>query len=349
MRPFSFTDKTIYPTSTGIYSITFLNSKSKKVYIGSASSMRRGGGFKSRWINHISDLNLKKHDSKKLQNACRKYGIDNMIFSVMLECPPEQCLIEEQKFIDQYDSFNNGYNSRPVANNQLGFRHSDETKCKIKKYHEERNQDLIKEYEDKVLELYSQNVPIREMRKLLPIKRKLITTILKNNMVVIKNKADYVRIPVYQYDSNGQFVQKWGSAYECANNTNLSERDIRRSIKNISITKGYIFYKEFKEADIIQKEIEESYKNMSIKRRESAKRICTQEKREFMSKINIGNNNRGRIKNIGQYDPSGNLLKIWIDTVEIIKHFNMKNSSPVLRVLRGERSLFRGFAWKLID
>jgi group I intron endonuclease len=349
MRFFCISDKDKFPTTIGVYSITFFNSKSNKFYIGSASNFKKGCGFKSRWQNHISDLKLKKHDSKKLQNACNKYGIENIIFSILIECIKDECLVEEQKFIDQYDSFNNGYNSRPVANNQLGFKHSDESKQKIKKANEDRNKSLKEQYKQDVLELYKSNKSIREIKKLLPIKRKLITDILKENKVVMKNKADYVRIPIYQYDINGLFLKQWGSAYECANNTYFSESDIRRSCSKVCITKGCVFYKEFKKPEIIKKEIEESYENKRLIRSEYMKKLFTKEKREFMAIINLGNNNRGRIENIGQYNLEGNLLKIWKDTVEIVQFFNLKNSSPITRVLRGERSLFKGFIWKIVD
>lgn len=349
MRSFCISDKDKFPKTTGVYSITFLNSKSNKFYIGSASNSKKGGGFRNRWQNHISYLKLKKHYSKKLQNACNKYGIENIVFYILSECSKDMCLEEEQQFIDQYDSFNNGYNSRPVANNQLGFKHSDESKQKIKKANNDRNKRLIEQYQQDVLELYKNNKSIREIKNLLPIKRKIITEILKENGFVMKNRADYIRIPIYQYDINGMLLKQWSSAYECANNTHFSESDIRRSCSEVYVTKGCIFYKEFKKPEIIKKEIEESYKNKRLMRSEYMKNIFTKEKRDFMSKINLGNNNRGRIENIGQYDLEGNLLKIWKDTIEIVEFFKLKNSSSITRVLRGDRSRFKGFMWKIVD
>jgi hypothetical protein len=68
-----------------------------------------------------------------------------------------------------------------------------------------------------------------------------------------------------------------------------------------------------------------------------------------MSRINLGNNNRGRIENIGQYDLDGNLLKIWRNSVEIVEFYKLINSSPITRVLRGDRTSFRGFMWKIVD
>lgn len=346
---FSISEKNKFPTTVGVYSITFKNSKSNKLYVGSTADTNKNHGFNRRWRRHISDLDRKKHFSRKLQNACDKYGIENLIFCILIECDKNNCLIEEQKFIDKYDSFNNGYNSRPVSNSQLGFRHSSETCEKIKKVSEKRKKFLIDQYKNHVLKLYRDNISIRKIQKLLPIKRKIITEILKNAGVVIKKRADYIRIPIYQYDSNGNFLKKWNSAYECAKNTHFSERDIRRSCSNKSITKDCIFCKELKCPKIIMKDIKESYRNMKIKHKESLKKSFTKERRAFMSKINLGNNNRGRIENIGQYDLEGNLLKVWKDTIEIVKFFNLKNSSPITRVLRGERSLFKRSYWKVVD
>lgn len=110
---------------TGVYQIK--NTKSGKVYVGSAAV-----SLSKRWNVHKCRLRKKTHHSKKLQNAWEKHGEEAFEFSVLEHCPPTQCEVLEQKWIDLLDSFNAGYNCRPNANSQLGHKHSPETIALIK-------------------------------------------------------------------------------------------------------------------------------------------------------------------------------------------------------------------------
>lgn len=92
---------------TGIYKIT--NVITGKVYIGSTTN------FKNRWSSHICRLKNNTHHSIKLQNSVNKHNIENFKFEVLEECAKELLIEREQYWINEFDSFNNGYNSRPNA------------------------------------------------------------------------------------------------------------------------------------------------------------------------------------------------------------------------------------------
>jgi len=116
---------------TGVYQIR--NLKNDKLYIGSAAGQR---GFEHRWGNHLSDLNLGRHDNSYLQRAWDKYGAEAFIFEILEMCLSEQCIEREQHYMDSllFASCNDqrfkqlGYNILRVASSSLGYRHSDETK-----------------------------------------------------------------------------------------------------------------------------------------------------------------------------------------------------------------------------
>jgi group I intron endonuclease len=123
---------------SGIYKIQSQKNKNR-IYIGSAKNIH------VRWGIHISCLRRNKHHSIKLQNHYNKYGESDLLFSILLGCD-ESCLISnEQFFIDSYKPF---FNIKPKAGSNLGFKHSDECKNKIrqsligKKHSEERRKNI---------------------------------------------------------------------------------------------------------------------------------------------------------------------------------------------------------------
>jgi group I intron endonuclease len=78
--------------SSGIYQIRALHNN--EVYIGSSSNLGQ------REKDHFRFLKYGTHDNPKLQAAYNKYGPENFVFEVLLECSPENCLAEEQRHFD---------------------------------------------------------------------------------------------------------------------------------------------------------------------------------------------------------------------------------------------------------
>lgn len=111
---------------TGVYMIR--NKKNGKVYIGSAAK-----SLKLRLRVHLNYLRKGVHSNIYLQRAWNKYGERSFEFVVILRCPPERCLKEEQRYLDLHQSFkfSNGYNRRPVAENNLGVLVGKETRAKL--------------------------------------------------------------------------------------------------------------------------------------------------------------------------------------------------------------------------
>lgn len=105
-----------------IYKFTHI--ESGRCYIGqTVQSPNR------RRLEHISDS---KYTTKEyhFHNAIRKYGIDAFTFDVIDEANSlEELNLLEDKYINQYDSINNGFNIRQAGGNKL---HSDESKQRMR-------------------------------------------------------------------------------------------------------------------------------------------------------------------------------------------------------------------------
>ena len=54
-----------------------------------------------------------------------------------------------------------------------------------------------------------------------------------------------------------------------------------------------------------------------------------------------------RIKNIKQFSLNNELIKIWGDSIEVKNYLNIKNFSPIGRVIKNKTYKYRGFIWKL--
>jgi group I intron endonuclease len=79
-------------SKSGVYAIVNKNNGHK--YIGSSDNIYR------RWGDHKSTLRRNGHHSTYLQRAWNKYGEDDFMLLVLLECVKEDCRIKEQEFIE---------------------------------------------------------------------------------------------------------------------------------------------------------------------------------------------------------------------------------------------------------
>lgn len=89
--------------NSGIYKIE--NIITGKIYIGSATN------FNHRWRIHIKRLNKKIHHSKELQEDWLKFGIDAFKFEIIQKSDKKYNRLNEQCWINFYNSVSNGYNT----------------------------------------------------------------------------------------------------------------------------------------------------------------------------------------------------------------------------------------------
>lgn len=89
----------------------------KKVYIGLTNNTKR------RESRHFTDLKYNRHDSEHLQRSYNKYGVNNFKFEVLYsqKCDYLHIGEMEKKYIEIYDSYNNGYNMNEGGIGNNGF------------------------------------------------------------------------------------------------------------------------------------------------------------------------------------------------------------------------------------
>jgi group I intron endonuclease len=115
---------------SGIYQIQS-KVKPERIYIGSAIHIHR------RWYNHTSRLRNNSHHSIKLQRHVNKYGLTDLVFSILLECRVENLIVLEQVFINYHSPYFNickiAGSTTGVPSSTKGKHLSEEHKAKLRK------------------------------------------------------------------------------------------------------------------------------------------------------------------------------------------------------------------------
>lgn len=238
---------------TGIYCIK--NKINNKIYIGSTKK-----SFSYRKNKHLRLLRKKIHYNEHLQNSWNYYKEENFKFEVLFICPPNECDKYEGNFIKLYSSNNSkfGYNIACVSSYKFNYKisdlHNNEKKYRKKEkaanlnglYCNEKglpkpfkiydlNGNLIKEYNSakEFCEIHKLN--IRGLLSETLNKRKLI---YKKNIILFSNEKltidDIKRANnkinkkvVDLFYLNGEFIQSFKSAKECANFIGCKDAEVR--------------------------------------------------------------------------------------------------------------------------
>jgi len=101
---------------SGIYKIQSI-CKPDRCYIGSAINIHL------RWRLHTNQLKTNKHHSVKLQRHFNKYGLSDLIFSIVYECEKDRLISIEQYYIDSHKCY---FNCSPTAGSTLGTKRTPE-------------------------------------------------------------------------------------------------------------------------------------------------------------------------------------------------------------------------------
>ena len=224
--------------TSGIYKIT--NVINNKCYIGSARII------KYRIKEHFRMLDKDSHHSKKLQNAYNKYGKENFVFDVLINCPIEYLVKSEQWFID---TLSPDYNIAKVAGSSLVQKRTQEQKDKIKNNHARHN--LGKKFSDEVRKKMSE----AQKKRLPPSKEtiekrkkklkgrglseahkqsiRIALTGKKLSTESIKKRSESItknRRKVAQYDMNMNIIHIWKHRDDAVDNSGIPERQIQDSL-----------------------------------------------------------------------------------------------------------------------
>ena len=96
-----------------------------KAYIGSSIDI------KSRWYGHKSMLKLGKHENKYLQEDYNKYGADNFLYTVLINCKPYMLLKYENMYMLLFNTrdISVGYNIIKAARPLQTWESSPKIQC----------------------------------------------------------------------------------------------------------------------------------------------------------------------------------------------------------------------------
>jgi group I intron endonuclease len=142
-----------------IYKIT--NKENGSIYIGCTIN-----SLEKRFGEHLSRCFTSEYKSK-LYNSMKKYGQENFIIELVEECDLDVIYETERKYIEQYDSYNNGLNSTIGGEGCLGYTHSSEIREKISENTKNGNSHKGKTYE----ELYGDNAEEQREKRRLSVKQ----------------------------------------------------------------------------------------------------------------------------------------------------------------------------------
>jgi group I intron endonuclease len=123
-----------------IYKIT--NKENGLIYIGCTIN-----SLEKRFGEHLSRCFTSEYKSK-LYNSMKKYGQENFTIELIEECDLNIIYETEKKYVEQYDSYNNGLNSTIGGEGCLGYTHSPEIRQKISENTKNGNSHKGKTYEE---------------------------------------------------------------------------------------------------------------------------------------------------------------------------------------------------------
>lgn len=190
-----------------IYKI--MNLTTGKIYVGQAVShilnhkKYRPYGCEGRFRCHISEaFSSKKNQSHFLNNAIRKYGVEDFIVELIECCEIDKSDEREIHFIKELNSlYPNGYNLKNGGN---VFTHSDESKKRlsngVKKYYKDKKFDRFKNIK---------NIDIDIEKYIKPLKR--YNEQYGWYVYIDRCKADFggVHIPLEESNKNAiEFIEK---------------------------------------------------------------------------------------------------------------------------------------------
>lgn len=176
------------PDSSGVYMIK--NVLNDKRYIGSSRNI------KQRLRTHLSTLIRNLHHNKHLQNSYNKYGQSSFKMCVLECCEDirDTILFLEQKYLD----LNPEYNKAKVAENNSGWRHTEDTKNRMSQ---------SRTGKPRLVNKFTYSVP----------KLNINTNKINKNLTV----------PVIQYDLDGNVIQEYSSISDAARTIQRKREGIR--------------------------------------------------------------------------------------------------------------------------
>lgn len=257
----------------GVYKIYFENDKKNKVYIGISNNLTR------RKTEHLNNLLENCHKNKFLQNAYKKYGVENFKFEILEICEVGCLVSKEEEYIKKYNSFNNkyGYNltsggehfklseltKKKLSIVKSGGKLSDKTKIKLTIHNLLKNRPELKielldgkifvdgkEYvksKKGKFKTPKEDIEFKEKRKEISKRQSEFAKKLGTNRVKSKEEIEKIRLANIGKKASDETKIKIGSYHIGKEITNSHKEGIKEKLGHrVSLTKGngfIIFFK----------------------------------------------------------------------------------------------------------
>jgi group I intron endonuclease len=208
----------------GIYGV--LNRLNGNLYVGSASSNRIHVRFRNHCINRTGG-------NPPLTRSIAKYGLESFSFIIFEYFPgfihKEDLKKNHLKLLERENHFfkllRPEYNILQVAGSSLGYKHTDETKQKMKlKYSNERRLMIGSLNKGKSLSEHTKRCISESRKKLLSDFNRKAEYLAKQEHVLFKGK------PVQLFDLNGNFVSEYTSILEMSRIFKTCRKTIRKCL-----------------------------------------------------------------------------------------------------------------------
>lgn len=243
------------PNTSGIYMV--VNLINDKKYIGQSKNIKKR--FQSHHLIDYKNENNCNYNTKFYQ-AIRKYGIDNFEVVILKLCEEKELDDLEIKYIKEFDTFKNGYNSTEGGQFWSPNIHSEETEEK-RKQTREKNKSLMSENHPRAKLTNQQVWDIRQRY----IDGESIKEIYNDFKDLYTNQQTFKRIVLGQtYVTVGNIPTKEQVRHTNARLTDAQVKEIRNSYK-----KGVVSYRELgkkyglSESSIAAIIKRETYKNVN--------------------------------------------------------------------------------------
>jgi group I intron endonuclease len=195
---------------------------------------------------HKSDLNRNKHHSVKLQNHYNKYGLSDLVFSVVERCSEEVLIEREQHYIDELDPF---FNICKIAGSPLGIKRSKETRRKMSKAKKGKKMGPLSEKQKRKLSeiLKGKKKPTRskehcrklsesnkrrkhskETRIKMSETRKGMSISEETRRKISESRKD--KVPVLQLTKDGRVIGVFKSVHDASRNTGVFASNISKCL-----------------------------------------------------------------------------------------------------------------------
>lgn len=318
---FTIKNRRAFPSTTGIYSIGFINSN--KVYVGSTfrnkGRFRSQRGFRWRWGFHIAQLRSHTHHSIKLQRAYNKYGEDNLYFSI-LEITDNRDL--EPVYMDKFDSVKGGYNMVHYSENSFDRTVPEETKDILRRYGKERRDKLS----PRVVELFNQGYNKREIAAILGKCFQTIEVILEE-----AGMEGYMKRPkpIYEYNSDGDITNIWPTMKKSGISFQRKDLTSLDKVKD----KFYSYLQLNRDEFVIKRDmLLEAEKQ---KKQELYDRVIRKDRSWCKPYVKITQKTR-----------EGEIVNSWTSIKEVRKIFGEIGANSIRHVMAGLKKSYKGYLWE---